>query len=208
MGCTADGLTTIGLLASVAAAITIGTGHHWWAVVAIVAAGVPDVVDGTLARLTGGNSSRGAFFDSVSDRVSDLLLLGGAAWWLSLQSDPRLSVLAFAVGACSAVISYERAKADALGFDARGGLIERAERLILLGVGLAIGQLVVVLWIMLVLSVITIVMRFVKVWKQASTANGIESRWNRDRMAAKRGTPRERMRRRRSSPPVRRRARN
>jgi CDP-diacylglycerol--glycerol-3-phosphate 3-phosphatidyltransferase len=66
------------------------------------------------------------------------------------------------------LITYERARAESLGFDARGGLMERAERLVLLGVGLAFDILVPVLWVMLVLTAVTAVQRFVKVWRQAT----------------------------------------
>jgi hypothetical protein len=66
------------------------------------------------------------------------------------------------------LISYERAKGEGLGFSAKGGLMERAERLVLLAVGLAFDVLVAALWVMVVLSAITAVHRFVKVWLQAS----------------------------------------
>jgi CDP-diacylglycerol--glycerol-3-phosphate 3-phosphatidyltransferase len=66
------------------------------------------------------------------------------------------------------LITYERARAESLGFQARGGLMERAERLVLLGVGLAFDILVPVLWVMLVLTAITAIQRFVKVWRQAT----------------------------------------
>lgn len=207
VGFTPDGLTSLGLISSCVAAVTIATGHHWWAVAAIIGAGVPDIIDGTLARMTGGNTSRGAFFDSVADRISDLLIIGGAAWWYTAHGDPRLAVLAYAVGGLSAVISYERAKAEGLGFNGKGGLIERAERLILLGVGLALGWLTAVLWVMLVLSAITVGMRFVKVWRQATHANGIESRWKKSRHHVDRGLPRERSRRRWVNESTRRRSR-
>ncbi|MBV9412078.1 MAG: hypothetical protein JO148_10820, partial [Acidimicrobiia bacterium] len=73
--------------------------------------------------------------------------------------------------AASMLISYERARAEALGFQARGGLMERAERMFLLGVGLAFGVVLVpVLWVMLVLTSFTAVQRFVRVWRQASAA--------------------------------------
>jgi CDP-diacylglycerol--glycerol-3-phosphate 3-phosphatidyltransferase len=78
-------------------------------------------------------------------------------------------VLPFAVLGASLLISYERAKAESLGYNAKGGLMERAERMIVLGVGLLFSQfLVPVLWIMLVLTLFTAGQRFVKVWKQAS----------------------------------------
>jgi CDP-diacylglycerol---glycerol-3-phosphate 3-phosphatidyltransferase len=74
--------------------------------------------------------------------------------------------------AVSSVISYMRAKAESLGLDAKGGLMERAERIILLCVGLLLSKwlLLPILIIMLVLTVVTAIQRFVKVWKQAGVA--------------------------------------
>ena len=119
----------------------------------MIVAGVSDLLDGAIARGSGQASPRGAFFDSVTDRVSDALLLGGVAWYLAGQS-PYNAILAFAVAACSMLVSYERARAEALGLDARGGLMERAERFVFLGVALAFDILVPVLWIMLVLTAV------------------------------------------------------
>ena len=85
---------------------------------------------------SGTASPRGAFFDSTIDRFTDALLFGGVAWHFSVAEDPRLSVLPFAVMALSSVISYMRAKAESLGLDAKGGLMERAERIIALCLGL------------------------------------------------------------------------
>jgi CDP-diacylglycerol--glycerol-3-phosphate 3-phosphatidyltransferase len=76
-----------------------------------------------------------------------------------------------AVMGVSATISYERAKAESLGLQAKGGLMERAERIILLCVGLLFDSVLVpILWVMLVLTSITAIQRFVKVWKQAAVA--------------------------------------
>ena len=169
IGVTADALTVFGLLASAATAVLIATGHLGWAVVGVIVAGVSDLLDGAIARGSGQASPRGAFFDSVADRVSDALLLGGCAWWLAGES-PHLPVLAFAVAAFSMIISYERARAEALGIDARGGLMERAERFVFLSVGLAFGILVPVLWVMLVLTAFTAVDRFRRVYQQARPA--------------------------------------
>jgi CDP-diacylglycerol--glycerol-3-phosphate 3-phosphatidyltransferase len=80
----------------------------------------------------------------------------------------RLAMLPLAALGLSMLISYERAKAEALGFDARGGLMERAERMVLLGVALFLHLLVPALWIMVVLTAVTAVHRFAKVWRQAS----------------------------------------
>ena len=99
------------------------------------------------------------------------------------------------------LISYERAKAESLGFDARGGLMERAERLIALGIGLLFDSvLIAVLWVMLALTLVTAVQRFVKVWQQASVARpaGHDRAAGRPRRAA-RPTERAWSRRQRTS---------
>ena len=83
----------------------------------------------------------------------------------------------FAVLGASALISYERAKAESLGYEAKGGLMERAERIIAICVGLAFSDLLVpILWLMLGLTAVTAVQRFVKVWKQAAVAPIVASR--------------------------------
>jgi CDP-diacylglycerol--glycerol-3-phosphate 3-phosphatidyltransferase len=162
-----DALTVMGLGFSVVTAVLIASGHLGLAVIGVVLTGVPDLLDGTVARHSGKASPRGAFFDSVCDRVSDAVLLGGVAWFLAGES-AYLPMLAFAAMALSMLISYERAKAEGLGFQAKGGIMERAERLVLLAVGLAFDILVPVLWVMVVLAAITAGHRFLKVWLQAS----------------------------------------
>lgn len=171
VGITPDFLTVLGLVWAAVTAWLIATGHLGWAVLGVIASGLTDILDGAVARTSGRASPRGAFFDSVCDRVSDALMLGGVAWYLADQS-PYLPILAFAVAAASMLVSYERAKAEALGFAARGGLMERAERMVLLAIGLAFDVLVPVLWIMLALTLLTAVHRFVKVWRQATASGG------------------------------------
>jgi CDP-diacylglycerol--glycerol-3-phosphate 3-phosphatidyltransferase len=175
IGIPADALTVFGLLASVATAVLIGSGHLAWAVVGVIVAGVSDLLDGSIARQSGQASPRGAFFDSVTDRVSDALLIGGCAWYLAGRS-PYESILAFAVAASSMLVSYERARAESLGLDARGGLMERAERFVFLAVALAFNILVPVLWIMLVLTSGTAVYRFVYVYRQAAHPPRVHTR--------------------------------
>jgi CDP-diacylglycerol--glycerol-3-phosphate 3-phosphatidyltransferase len=167
-GVTADSLTIIGLGFAIATALVIADGHLLLGVFGVILTGLPDILDGSVARQSGRAGPRGAFFDSVCDRIADAALFLGVAWHLSETENPRYAVLAMAVLAMSMLITYERARAESLGFQARGGLMERAERLVLLGVGLAFDILVPVLWIMLVLTAITAVQRFVKVWRQAT----------------------------------------
>lgn len=168
VGLTANGLTLVGLGFAVGAAVLVGQGRFGWAAFVLIAASVPDVLDGAVAKATGTAGPRGAFFDSVVDRVTDSLVLGGAAWFYAGGDEPRLALLPLAVLALSLIISYERAKAESLGFDARGGLMERAERLVALIVALVFDVLTPVLWAMLGLSALTALQRFVKVWRQAS----------------------------------------
>ncbi len=134
-GITADGLTIIGLVFAVATALLIADGHLLLGVFGVILTGLPDILDGSVARQSGRAGPRGAFFDSVCDRVADAALFLGVAWYLA-DEDKYLPVLVMAVLALSMLITYERARAESLGFQARGGLMERAERLVLLGVGL------------------------------------------------------------------------
>lgn len=168
-GISADHLTTLGVVMAGAAALAIANGALRLGVLLLTLCALPDMLDGAVAKASGTASARGAFFDSVSDRVSDALLLGGVAWFLSTTDPGRIAVLPMAVLGASLIVSYERAKAEALGFNAKGGLMERAERLIALGVALLFDSLMIpILWLMLVLTVVTAIQRFAKVWVQAS----------------------------------------
>jgi CDP-diacylglycerol--glycerol-3-phosphate 3-phosphatidyltransferase len=178
---TPDHLTIVGLVVAAGAAVAVGSGRLRLGLVLVILAALPDLLDGALAKASNTSSQRGAFFDSTVDRVTDALLLGGIAYHFAQTQDPRLAVLPFAVSAVSSVISYQRAKAESLGLDAKGGLMERAERIVVLCVGLLIepwvnGALVWILWGMLVLISITAVQRFVKVWKQAAVAPVTQAR--------------------------------
>ena len=128
-----------------------------------------DLLDGPVAKAAGTASVRGAFFDSVTDRVADAVLMVGAAWYLVDRHEGHLALLPMAILAVTALVSYERAKAESLGLSARGGLMERAERMVLLGVAfLSATFFVPVLWVMFALISFTAVTRFVRVWNAAS----------------------------------------
>ena len=173
-GITADHLTVVGVVMALGAALAIGNGALRLGLVLVVLTALPDVLDGAVAKASGMAAPRGAFFDSVADRFTDALLFGGVAWHLSTTQPGRIAVLPMAVLGASMLISYERAKAESLGFDARGGLMERAERLVALGFGLLFHQfLVPILWLMLGLTLLTAAQRFVKVWKQATAENAV-----------------------------------
>jgi CDP-diacylglycerol--glycerol-3-phosphate 3-phosphatidyltransferase len=163
-----DHLTVLGVLMATGAAVAIGNGALRGGLLLLILTGVPDALDGAVAKASGTASTRGAYFDSVADRFTDFLLFFGVAWYLAGTEPGRISLLPFAVYGAAALVSYQRAKADALGFDATGGLMERAERFIVLGIGLLFNELLIpVLWVMLAATGGTAVYRFVKVWRQA-----------------------------------------
>lgn len=192
-GITANHLTTSGLVLAAACAVVIGSGRLRWGLVLLIAAALPDMLDGAVAKASGTSSPRGAFFDSVADRVTDSLVLGGIAWHLAASDGGLAPMLPFAVLATSTLISYERAKAESLGYAAKGGLMERAERIVALAFGLAFSALLVpVLWVMLALTSVTAVQRFVKVWVQASAPRPVrtDSRWRAWRASATERTQR------------------
>lgn len=170
-GLTPDHLTFVGLLVSVGSAVAIGAGYLRLGLLLVVLAALPDLLDGALAKASNTSSQRGAFFDSTIDRFSDALLFGGVAWHFASTESPHMAMLPFALLGVSASISYMRAKAESLGLDAKGGLMERAERIIALCLGLLFPPLLIpILWLMLALTGVTAVQRFVKVWKQAAVA--------------------------------------
>lgn len=172
-GVTADVLTTSGLLFAVATAVVVATGHLLAGIPLLAVTGFHDLFDGPVAKAAGTASVRGAFFDSVVDRVADAVVMGGVAWYLVSVHEGELSLLPLAVLGAASLVSYVRAKAEGLGLPVTnggvfGGLMERAERMILLGAGfLEPWLLVPVLWVLLGLTVVTAVARFVSAWRAA-----------------------------------------
>ncbi len=168
-GFSADVLTASGLLFAVITAWCIGAGFFVVAIFLLALTGVHDLLDGAVAKASQRASQRGSFFDSVVDRVSDAALLGGVAFYLERHHPGELVLLPFGLLTTFFLISYQRSKAESLGLAAKGGLMERAERLVLLGVAL-ISPVVFVpmLWVILVLTTFTALGRFWRVWQIAA----------------------------------------
>lgn len=185
-GISADHLTILGVVMALGASVAIANGALRLGLLLLVLTALPDVLDGAVAKASGTASPRGAFFDSVADRFTDALLLGGVAWYLSTTHPGRIAILPMAVMGASMLISYERAKAEALGYDAKGGLMERAERLIMLGIGLLFNQfLIPILWVMLAGTTLTAITRFTKVWKQATASVPVLANRSQERSRAR-----------------------
>jgi CDP-diacylglycerol--glycerol-3-phosphate 3-phosphatidyltransferase len=197
-GLTPDHLTIVGMLVGISAGVAIGSGRLWLGALLVVLAGLPDLLDGALAKATDSSSQRGAFFDSTIDRITDFFLLGGIAWYFATGDfADELPMLPFAIAGVASLVSYMRAKAESLGIDAKGGLMERAERIIAVLIGLVINPLLIpILWLMLVLTTITAIQRFWKVWKQAAVAPVTQERieMRRTRRATRRVARTERRR--------------
>jgi CDP-diacylglycerol--glycerol-3-phosphate 3-phosphatidyltransferase len=165
MGATPDGLTTFGVVATLAGAAVVVSGHHLVGALVLAVATAADAFDGTVARLGDGATPWGAFFDSVSDRVSDVALFGAALW--VVRGDAVLFTVALVALATAMLTSYIRAKAESLGWDATVGLLERPERVILLVTGIGLGLLPVALWVLAIGGSVTVAQRLRVVRRQA-----------------------------------------
>lgn len=165
LGATPDGLTTFGVVATLAGAAVVVSGHHLVGALVLAVATAADALDGTVARLRDGATPWGAFFDSVSDRVSDVALFGAALW--VVRGDAVLFSVGLVALAAAVVTSYIRAKAESLGWEATVGLLERPERVIVLIAGIGLGLLTLALWVLAIGGSITVAQRLRAVRGQA-----------------------------------------
>ena len=127
-----NAMTVAGVLGNAAAAMLLAQGKIATGGWIVLAMGAFDALDGTMARLRGAPTAWGAFLDSVADRYSELLLLGGLAYYYSVQQNHRGMILAYAAAAGSVLVSYTRARAEALGWEVKIGLLTRLERYLVL----------------------------------------------------------------------------
>ncbi len=176
-GVSADAVTITGIVMATGASVAIAAGYLRVGFLLLILTGIPDALDGAVAKASGTSSQRGAFFDSVSDRLTDTLLFGGIAWYLADTEPGHIMMLPVGVMSLAMLVSYQRAKAESLGYDAKGGIMERAERFIVLGFGLLFNEFLLwTLWVMLALTAVTAVQRFIKVWRQASERRPVRPR--------------------------------
>jgi CDP-diacylglycerol--glycerol-3-phosphate 3-phosphatidyltransferase len=165
-------LTWLGLVVSLAAAYTIATDHLIVAGILVLLSGLCDILDGALARATNQSTRFGAILDSTFDRVADAVLLLGVAY-LYLKSGNELNtVLAFLALMGSFLTSYVRARAEGLGIACPVGLFTRAERVIILALGLFLDQLFVALVVLAILAFFTAGQRLVYVWQKTKGSGG------------------------------------
>lgn len=157
-------LTIGGFLVTVVASLALVSNLVLGGILVIIG-GLFDVLDGVVARVNGKDSKFGAFLDSVLDRFSDAFILLAVGW--NLFNLGNLSGMALSlftlVGAF--LISYTRARAEGLGENCSQGLMERPERILLLSLGAITGMIIPVLWVMVLLTQVTVFQRIYHVWK-------------------------------------------
>lgn len=158
-------LTVMGLTVNAVVGVVIARGYFRWAGVVVILASLFDAFDGALARASGQTSSFGAFLDSTLDRFSEAVVYLGLLLYYAGHGRRMEVVLIYVTIVGSLMVSYARARAEGLGLQCKVGLLTRAERIGLLIVGLILGIIPWVLWVLAVLTNVTVVQRVVHVWR-------------------------------------------
>ncbi len=169
LGLTPDLITWIGLVINVIAAATIATNHLLIGGILVLFSGLFDILDGALARFTGKSTRFGALLDSTFDRLSEAFILFGILFLYTFDVHIIEILLIFWVMTGSFLTSYIRARAEGLGMECKSGLFTRAERVIILALGLILNQVLIVLVILAIFVFVTVVQRMVYVWKQTKS---------------------------------------
>ena len=167
IGMTPNMMTGLGMLGNFVGAYFLSQGKlvvGGWVVLIMTPI---DGLDGTMARLRGDPGTFGAFVDSVSDRYAELAILGGLLYYFANQGNGLGSVLAFAAAAGSVLVSYIRTRAESLGYNAKVGLLTRAERYLVLAPLLVFNKPIIALWILTILGHFTALQRIWYVRRQA-----------------------------------------
>lgn len=160
--------TTIGFILTVGAAVLFATGYLRIAGAIILLAGTFDIVDGKVARLSNRVTKFGALYDSTLDRYSEVIMFFGLAFYF-VRADMFITSVAvsFALGG-AVMVSYVRARAEALGFECKVGIMQRPERVVYIGFGAVIHMYVLIFAIILIaiFANITAIQRIYHIWTQ------------------------------------------
>lgn len=167
IGLTPNSVTLLGLAGSAIAAYFVARGQLFIGGIIMLLAWPVDALDGTMARLRGESSDWGAFVDSVSDRYSELVILGALLYHFAMTNQHVAEIVTFAAAAGSILVSYVKARAEAQSFSAKEGLLTRAERYLVLGPSLVFNYPVIGVWIVAVLANFTALQRIWVVRAQA-----------------------------------------
>ncbi len=167
LGVTPNMLSLLGFGGQVLGAILVGIGALSAAGFVLLFLSPLDALDGSLARLRGETSKFGAFFDSVLDRYSEMLLFAGFMVYFLRRFDQDMALWTFAAAAGSILVSYTRARGEALGFEVRRGLLTRFERYIIIIPALILAVPKFGIIVIAILANFTAIQRFIHVRRQA-----------------------------------------
>jgi phosphatidylglycerophosphate synthase len=160
-------LTFLGLVINTWAAFLFAAGSFRWAGAVVILAGLFDMVDGRVARETNRVTRFGGFFDSVLDRYSDLALFMGLLVYYASINRFFYIVLTAIVMTGSVMVSYTRARAECTIPKCKVGFLERPERVVLIIIGALFDRMAPVLWVIAVLSNLTVIHRMIYTWQEA-----------------------------------------
>lgn len=167
LGIAPNTMTILGLLMNIGAAYLLSQGQMFWGGLLVLVGGPFDALDGTMARLRGEASDFGAFVDSVTDRYSELFILGGLSFYYTQQGDWLTVMACYVAAAGSVMVSYTKARADSLHFDANIGILTRVERYLVLAPLLLFNLPIIAIWVVAVFANVTALQRIWKVRRQA-----------------------------------------
>jgi CDP-diacylglycerol---glycerol-3-phosphate 3-phosphatidyltransferase len=159
-------LTFFGLLVNFAAAACFAVGNFRTGAMIIFLAGFLDMLDGQVARRQNRVTAFGAFYDSTLDRYADMALYMGLLVYYSVSGRTPYVVLAAVATAGSVMVSYSRARAESLIPLCKVGFMERPERLVLLIIGGLFTRMGPVLWVIAVISTVTVIHRIIYTWQE------------------------------------------
>lgn len=184
LGISPDAVTVVGTLGVCAGALAFfPRGMLWEGVLVITAFVFSDLIDGQMARTIGRKDKFGAFLDSTLDRIGDGAIFAGLALYFAWVAEDRLYlVLALVCLVMGGVTSYARSKGEGLGFQAKTGIAERADRLVAILVMTFFGDVLdlpilyeVTLWVLAVASTVTVVQRVLLVRRQALAPGALDA---------------------------------
>ncbi len=159
-------MTSIGLVIVIVGSIVISTGAMRSGAVIVLVGSILDGLDGSVARAAGTVTARGAFLDSVFDRVGEIAAFAGLGVAVARETGDEavLLLISLAIGGAM-LVPYIRSRAEVEGFNGKVGLMGRAERVLLFTVGLIAGVIEPMLWIFVVLVWLTALMRFIDTYR-------------------------------------------
>ena len=172
-GITPNGLTYSGFALTIVTALVLATGAFRWGGVLLLLAALFDMLDGALARFTKQMSTFGAFLDSTLDRYSESVTFLALAYFFSHSTSTRTElVLIMFILVGSLMVSYTKARAEALQVECKAGWLQRPERIIILVIGLIVGWLAPILWLLAIFTNFTALQRIYEVyWRTQQLQN-------------------------------------